>query len=67
VFPKVVEKRGNKMSDKVLARDFTNENSVLDFDVDRRFNQQIDENQTLEMNVKRALFSHTEFSEQQIT
>ena len=54
------------MSDKVLARDFTNENSVLDFDVDRRFNQQIDENQTLEMNVKRALFSHTEFSEQQV-
>lgn len=54
------------MSDKVLARDFTNENSILDFDIDRRFNQQIDENQTLEMNVKRALFSHTEFSEQQI-
>jgi hypothetical protein len=54
------------MSDKVLARDFTNQNTVINFDMDRSFDQQIDENQTLEMNVKKALYSHTEFSAQQI-
>lgn len=54
------------MSDKVLARDFTNQNTVINFDMDRSFDQWIDENQTLEMNVKKALYSHTEFSAQQI-
>lgn len=54
------------MSDKMLARDFTNQNSAVNFDIDRSLDRLIDENHTLEMNVKKALFSHTEFSAQQI-
>ncbi len=54
------------MSDKLRSRDFTNHNTAESFDFVHEFDQQIDENQTLEMNVKKALYSHTEFSAQQI-
>lgn len=54
------------MSDKLLSRELTNHNSASDFDIDHRFDQNVDENQTLEMNVKKALYSHTEFSAHQI-
>ncbi len=55
------------MSDKLLNRDFiTNNNTATNFDMIHQFDQEIDQNQTLEMNVKKALYSHTEFSAHQI-
>jgi hypothetical protein len=54
------------MSDKLLSRELRNHNTASDFDIEHRIDQNVDENQTLEMNVKKALFSHTEFSPHQI-
>lgn len=59
------------MSDKLLANDFLASSHGAaaqkeNVQFDQGFNRQIDENQTLEMNVKKALYSHSEFSSSQI-